>query len=109
MTIFVISYLYLRRCYVGVTSLDGCIYAVGGFDGTAGDSRLKSAEKFEPCLNVWVKLPDMLDRRSDAGLLKQKFVLFCLIDGQLVAWFLAGAFEVEASAHIMEHCDDSVG
>jgi len=58
----------LRRCYVGVAFLDGCIYAFGGSDGSEA-ARLKSAEKFYPTKNVWKQLPDMHERRSDAGVM----------------------------------------
>nr|XP_018670771.1 kelch-like protein 10 [Ciona intestinalis] len=70
-----------RRCYVGVAMLGGEIYAVGGKGGEQEGDRLKSAEKYHPVLNVWIQLPDMLERRSDAGA--------CSV-GRLV--FVAGGF-----------------
>ena len=51
---------------MGAAFLEGCIYAFGGSDGTEAP-RLKSAEKFHPSKNVWKRLPDMYERRSDAG------------------------------------------
>ncbi|CAK8685294.1 unnamed protein product [Clavelina lepadiformis] len=58
--------MHSRRCYVSATAANDCIFALGGADGSR-DDRLKSAEKFYPSRNIWVRLPDMLERRSDAG------------------------------------------
>lgn len=52
---------------MGVSQLEGQIYAIGGSDGDGQLTRLNSAEKFDPNVNVWLRLPDMTERRSDAG------------------------------------------
>ncbi|KAK7009885.1 kelch-like protein 10, partial [Biomphalaria glabrata] len=51
-------------CYVGVTALQGCLYAVGGFDG---QYRLNSAERFNQRTNQWSFISPMIQQRSDAG------------------------------------------
>ncbi|KAL1006461.1 hypothetical protein UPYG_G00072690 [Umbra pygmaea] len=52
------------RCYVSVTVMDCCIYALGGFDGHA---RLNTAERFEPDSNQWTRIAPMAEQRSDAS------------------------------------------
>lgn len=52
---------------MGVTTLNGLIYAVGGSDGSGEETRLKSAEKFDVHNNVWIQMPNMREQRSDAG------------------------------------------
>ena len=39
------------RSELGLAMLDGCVYAVGGWEGT---SRLDSVEKYDPETNTWV-------------------------------------------------------
>lgn len=51
------------RCYVSVTVLDGCVYAMGGFDG---HTRHNTAERYTPSDNQWRQLPPMRFQRSDA-------------------------------------------
>ena len=43
----------MLRSDVAVTTLDNKIYAVGGFNGATG---LKSAECYDPELNIWQKV-----------------------------------------------------
>ena len=38
------------RSELGLAMLDGCVYAVGGWEGT---SRLDSVERFDPETNTW--------------------------------------------------------
>lgn len=47
--------------------MDSLIYAIGGSEGGGEQLRLKSAERYDPATNVWLRLPDMNERRSDAG------------------------------------------
>ena len=68
------------RCYVSVASYQGLIYAMGGFDG--GQTRLKSAERYNPVSNQWSLIADMNHMRSDAsatelnGYIFSKIILF---------------------------------
>jgi kelch-like protein 18 len=43
-----------KRCRLGVATLNGKIYACGGYDGS---SFLRSVECFDPVTNKWVHLP----------------------------------------------------
>ena len=43
----------MLRSDVAVTTLDNKIYAVGGYNGATG---LKSAESYDPELNIWQKV-----------------------------------------------------
>lgn len=52
------------RCYVLAAVLNDEIYAVGGF---SGDTRLASAEKYNPETKQWTMLPPMSKVRSDAA------------------------------------------
>ncbi|XP_007979289.1 kelch-like protein 17 isoform X3 [Chlorocebus sabaeus] len=53
-----------RRRYVRVATLDGNLYAVGGYDSS---SHLATVEKYEPQVNAWSSVASMLSRRSSAG------------------------------------------
>ncbi|MFN9909420.1 MAG: Kelch repeat-containing protein [bacterium] len=46
------------RVGFGAGCLEGCVYVVGGTDGS-GDS-LASAERYDPVTNAWSPLPCML-------------------------------------------------
>ena len=52
------------RCYVSVAVLDGCVYAMGGFDGHI---RQNSAERYTPNTNQWSLITPMNQQRSDAS------------------------------------------
>ena len=52
------------RCYVSVAVLDGCIYAMGGFDGHV---RQNTAERYTPNNNQWSLIAPMNQQRSDAN------------------------------------------
>uniref|UniRef100_A0A8C6SSU1 Kelch-like protein 10 n=1 Tax=Neogobius melanostomus TaxID=47308 RepID=A0A8C6SSU1_9GOBI len=56
--------MYHQRCYVSVTVLRDCIYAVGGFNG---HTRLNAAEVFDLEANRWSQIAPMNERRSDAN------------------------------------------
>ena len=53
-----------RRCYVASATLMNKIYACGGYNA---QERLRSAEIYDPVLDVWGFLPQMTDVRSDAA------------------------------------------
>jgi len=44
------------RSELGLAMLDGCVYAVGGWEGT---SRLDSVERFDPETNTWSDIPSL--------------------------------------------------
>ena len=44
------------RSELGLAMLDGCVYAVGGWEGT---SRLDSVERFDPDTNKWSDVPSL--------------------------------------------------
>ena len=58
------------RTAVGLGSLDGKLYAVGGeceATGHEGTLYLKSVECFDPRVNSWSRIPDMQYARSFAA------------------------------------------
>lgn len=60
-----VAEMCVRRCGVGIGILDGAMYAVGGWNGSAS---LKSVEVFRPCIGVWTPVADMHMCRSNAGI-----------------------------------------
>jgi len=56
-------FVYVRR-YVRVGVLNGLVYAVGGYDGSA---HLNTVERFNPLTNTWEPVANMASRRSSAG------------------------------------------
>ena len=54
----------VHRCYVSVAVLDGCIYAMGGYDGHV---RQNTAERYTPKTNQWSLITPMNHQRSDAS------------------------------------------
>ncbi|XP_028276131.1 kelch-like protein 10 [Parambassis ranga] len=56
--------MYYHRGCVSVTVLNGCIYAMGGYDGHIS---LRSAEFYQPETNQWLEIAPMCERRSDAS------------------------------------------
>ena len=54
---------FIRR-YVRVGVVNGIIYAIGGYDGSA---HLNTVECFDPMTNVWKPVASMASRRSSAG------------------------------------------
>uniref|UniRef100_A0A8C5SCE6 Kelch like family member 17 n=1 Tax=Laticauda laticaudata TaxID=8630 RepID=A0A8C5SCE6_LATLA len=59
-----ITAMSTRRRYVRIATLDGNLYAVGGYDSS---SHLATVEKYEPQINTWTPIANMLSRRSSAG------------------------------------------
>ena len=53
-----------RRTWLGATIHDGCIYAVGGFDGA---NRLTSVERYDPRIDRWDIISEISIPRSGMG------------------------------------------
>lgn len=64
-----------RRSTLGVAVLNGCIYAVGGFDGSSG---LSTAEVFDPRTQDWHMIATMSTRRSSVGVGVVKDLLYAV-------------------------------
>lgn len=47
-----------------MVAIEGCIYALGGNDGS---SSLNSVEKYDPVSNKWTVVSSMATRRSSVG------------------------------------------
>lgn len=54
-----------RRCRLGVATLNGKLYACGGYDG---NSFLKSVEEYDPHENTWKYVAQMNVKRSRVAL-----------------------------------------
>ncbi len=54
-----------RRSGVGVISHDGCIFAIGGFNGI---TRMNNGEKYNPRTNQWTTIAEMYSPRSNFGI-----------------------------------------
>jgi len=52
--------MHQKRCWHSLVSLNGNIYALGGFDGT---QRLSSCEVYQPLNDTWIQIPNMNSRR----------------------------------------------
>ena len=61
-----IASMSTRRSSVGVAILNGCVYAVGGYDGVARQC-LNSVERYDPVADEWVLVEPMHQRRSGAA------------------------------------------
>lgn len=57
-------YAFFIRRYVRVGVVNGIIYAIGGYDGSA---HLNTVECFDPMTNAWKPVASMASRRSSAG------------------------------------------
>ena len=66
-----ISSMNTRRSSVGVASLSGYIFAVGGYDGSSRQC-LNSVERYDPVLDEWKFVHEMKVRRSGAGVGKDR-------------------------------------
>ncbi|VDD75425.1 unnamed protein product [Mesocestoides corti] len=60
----VVESMSTERSRIAVVALKGCLYAIGGLDGS---SRLNTVEKFDPKTGVWQKVASMNYRRSALG------------------------------------------
>ena len=56
--------MFEPRCYVCTLAYRGYIYVFGGH---SGGNRLKSCERYDPRRNKWIRVSDMMYRRSDAS------------------------------------------
>jgi N-acetylneuraminic acid mutarotase len=56
------------RCYLSTSSIDGKIYAIGGFSGLGGNwGPLSVVEEYDPATDTWTKKEDMPDPRGVAA------------------------------------------
>lgn len=53
-----------RRCRAGVVPVGGCVYAVGGFNGSL---RVRTVDCYDPATDRWTCVSSMQDRRSTLG------------------------------------------
>ena len=53
------------RYYLGITTFNNNLYAVGGDDGS---NRLNTAERYDPDLDSWTPIASMGTARSNLGL-----------------------------------------
>ncbi|KAL7064932.1 hypothetical protein AAHC03_05874 [Spirometra sp. Aus1] len=60
----VVESMSTQRSRIAVVVLNGCLYAIGGLDGT---SRLNTVERFDPKTGVWHRVASMNYRRSALG------------------------------------------
>lgn len=54
-------------CFVafsGVVYVSGCVYAVGGFNGSL---RVRTVDCYDPMMDRWTSVSSMQDRRSTLG------------------------------------------
>lgn len=61
---FQVAELPSRRCRAGVVCVGGCVYAVGGFNGSL---RVRTVDCFDPVTDRWSCVSSMQDRRSTLG------------------------------------------
>jgi len=80
-----------RRCRAGVAVFQGCIWAVGGFNGSL---RVRAVEKYDPIEDSWTSGPVMEARRSTLGA--------AVLKGQLYA---VGGFDGSTGLNTAEVLD----
>ena len=51
----------MRRSGAGAASLNGFVYAIGGYDG---ETQLNSVERYSPASDVWITISPLIHRRS---------------------------------------------
>uniref|UniRef100_A0A8C2ZNI4 Kelch like family member 2 n=1 Tax=Cyclopterus lumpus TaxID=8103 RepID=A0A8C2ZNI4_CYCLU len=59
-----VAELPTRRCRAGVVYVGGCVYAVGGFNGSL---RVRTVDCYDPMMDRWTSVSSMQDRRSTLG------------------------------------------
>uniref|UniRef100_A0A3B4G8K5 Kelch like family member 2 n=1 Tax=Pundamilia nyererei TaxID=303518 RepID=A0A3B4G8K5_9CICH len=59
-----VAELPTRRCRAGVVYVAGCVYAVGGFNGSL---RVRTVDCYDPMMDRWTSVSSMQDRRSTLG------------------------------------------
>ncbi|KAF7233511.1 hypothetical protein EG68_05685 [Paragonimus skrjabini miyazakii] len=77
-----------QRSRIGVVALNGRLYAIGGFDGTA---RLNTTEMYDPKTKVWKTVAPMNHRRSALGA--------AALDGRI---YVCGGYDGAASLRTCE-------
>ncbi|OON22301.1 BTB/POZ domain protein [Opisthorchis viverrini] len=80
-----------QRSRIGVVTLHGLLYAIGGFDGT---SRLKTTELYDPKTKVWKTVAPMNFARSALGA--------AALDGRL---YVCGGYDGTSSLRTCEMYD----
>ena len=58
------SQSYLISFLLGVVYVGGCVYAVGGFNGSL---RVRTVDCYDPMMDRWTSVSSMQDRRSTLG------------------------------------------
>ena len=66
-----------RRSSVGVAVMNGLLYAVGGYDGVAGQC-LNSVEVYNPEEDEWTMIEPMIQRRSGAAVAVIDNILYAI-------------------------------
>lgn len=56
--------VYIFLCPSGVVYMSGCVYAVGGFNGSL---RVRTVDCYDPVMDRWTSVSSMQDRRSTLG------------------------------------------
>lgn len=64
-----------RRCRLGVATLNGKLYACGGYDGS---SFLRSVEVYDPSFDLWKSVASMNVKRSRVALTANKGKLYAI-------------------------------
>lgn len=64
-----------RRCRLGVATLNGKLFACGGYDGT---SFLRSVEVYDPTTDMWKTITPMNVKRSRVALTANMGKLFAI-------------------------------
>uniref|UniRef100_A0A3Q2QIZ7 Kelch like family member 2 n=1 Tax=Fundulus heteroclitus TaxID=8078 RepID=A0A3Q2QIZ7_FUNHE len=59
-----VAELPTRRCRAGVVYTGGCVYAVGGFNGSL---RVRTVDCYDSVMDRWTSVSSMQDRRSTLG------------------------------------------
>ena len=78
--------------------LGGCLYAVGGYDGS---SHLSSVEKYDPRTYTWTLIPNMINRRVSMGVAVVKNTLF-VVGGSDGAMCLSSAESFNPEINLWE-------
>lgn len=59
-----LSVTFTAVCCSGVVYMGGCVYAVGGFNGSL---RVRTVDCYDPTTDRWTSVSSMQDRRSTLG------------------------------------------
>lgn len=61
---YLVSNLSPSHLSLGVVYVSGCVYAVGGFNGSL---RVRTVDCYDPMMDRWTSVNSMQDRRSTLG------------------------------------------